>query len=86
MDELHALKASGKARSIGISVPDHRHDLIIALVQSRLIDSVQTILNVFASESPDTQIPLGRRMGPALPAASSPVPAQRAAPLHVTLG
>jgi methylglyoxal reductase len=58
MDELRALKASGKARSIGISVPDHRHDMVIALVQSGLIDSVQTILNVFASESLDTLIPL----------------------------
>jgi methylglyoxal reductase len=86
MDELQALKASGKVRLIGISVPDHRHDMVIALVQSGLIDSVQTILNVFASESPDTLIPLGRRMGPVLLAASSPVPAQRAALLHLTLG
>ena len=58
MDELQALKQSGKARAVGISVPDHRHDMVIALVQSGLIDSVQTILNVFASEPLDTLIPI----------------------------
>jgi methylglyoxal reductase len=58
MDELQALKESGKARSVGISVPDHRHDMVISLVQSGLIDSVQTILNVFANEPLDTLIPI----------------------------
>lgn len=58
MDELQALRASGKARSVGISVPDHRHDMVISLVQSGLIDSVQTILNVFANEPLDTLIPI----------------------------
>jgi aryl-alcohol dehydrogenase-like predicted oxidoreductase len=58
MDELQALKESGKARAVGISVPDHRHDMVISLVQSGLIDSVQTILNVFANESLDTLIPI----------------------------
>jgi len=58
MDELQALKESGKARAVGISVPDHRHDMVISLVESGLIDSVQTILNVFASEPLDTLIPI----------------------------
>ena len=58
MDELQALKASGKIRAIGISVPDHRHDAVISLVQSGLIDSVQTILNIFANEPLDTLIPI----------------------------
>ncbi len=38
MDELQALKQAGKARSIGISIPDHRHDSAISLVESGLID------------------------------------------------
>jgi methylglyoxal reductase len=58
MQELQALKASGKTRAVGISVPDHRHDMVLPLVQSGLIDSVQTILNVFASECLDTLIPI----------------------------
>jgi methylglyoxal reductase len=58
LEELQALKESGKARSIGISVPDHRHDMVIPLVESGLIDSVQTILNIFASEPLDTLIPI----------------------------
>lgn len=58
MDELQALKDSGKARAVGVSAPDHRHDMVIPLVESGLIDSVQTILNVFASEPVDTLIPI----------------------------
>ena len=60
MEELQQLKQSGKARSVGISIPDHRHDSAISLVQSGLIDSVQTILNIFASEPLDTLIPICR--------------------------
>jgi aryl-alcohol dehydrogenase-like predicted oxidoreductase len=60
MDELQALKDSGKARAVGVSVPDHRHDMVIPLVESGLIDSVQTILNIFASEPLDTLIPICR--------------------------
>jgi len=58
MEELQALKQSGKARSVGISIPDHRHDSAISLVQSGLIDSVQTILNIFGNEPLDTLIPI----------------------------
>jgi aryl-alcohol dehydrogenase-like predicted oxidoreductase len=58
MDELQELKQGGKVRSVGISVPDHRHDMVIPLVESGLVDSVQTILNVFASECLDTLIPI----------------------------
>ena len=31
MDELQKLKQTGKARAVGISVPDHRHDMVIPL-------------------------------------------------------
>jgi hypothetical protein len=36
MDELQTLKKVGKARAVGISVPDHRHDMVISLVESVL--------------------------------------------------
>jgi aryl-alcohol dehydrogenase-like predicted oxidoreductase len=58
MDELQGLKQTGKCRSIGISIPDHRHDSAISLVESGLIDSVQTILHIFGSEPLDTLIPI----------------------------
>lgn len=61
MDELQALKQAGKARAVGISIPDHRHDSAIPLVESGLIDSVQTILHIFGSEPLDTLIPICRR-------------------------
>jgi methylglyoxal reductase len=47
MDELQALKEQGKTRFVGISIPDHRSDMVLPLVQSGRIDSVQTIVNIF---------------------------------------
>jgi methylglyoxal reductase len=58
MDELQQLKETGKARTVGISVPDHRHDMVISLVESGLIQSVQTIVNIFESEPLDTLVPI----------------------------
>ena len=37
MEELQQLKQSGKARSIGISIPDHRHDSAISAVDLKQI-------------------------------------------------
>lgn len=47
MDELQALRGEGKAHFIGVSIPDHRSDMALGIVESGLIDSVQTIVNVF---------------------------------------
>lgn len=47
MDELHQLKADGLARHVGVSIPDHRSEMALPLVHSGLIDSVQTIINIF---------------------------------------
>jgi aryl-alcohol dehydrogenase-like predicted oxidoreductase len=58
MDELQQLRETGKTRTVGISVPDHRHDMVISLVKSGLIDSVQTIVNIFESEPLDTLVPI----------------------------
>jgi methylglyoxal reductase len=47
MDELQVLKQEGKARFVGVSLPDHRSDMGLGIVASGLIDSVQTIVNIF---------------------------------------
>ncbi len=66
MDELHALKQAGKVRSVGISVPDHRADMVVSLVQSGLVDSVQTIVNIFDSQPLDVLVPICEERGVAV--------------------
>ena len=58
MDELQALKAQGKTRFVGISIPDHRSDMVLPLVQSGLIDSVQTIVNIFDPLALEVLVPI----------------------------
>ncbi|MBD2847195.1 aldo/keto reductase [Paenibacillus sp. IB182496] len=58
MEELIRLKEQGKARFIGISLPDHRHDLAYGLIRSGAIDSVQTVLNIFDSVALDSLVPI----------------------------
>lgn len=57
MDELQQLKQEGLVRHIGISIPDHRSDMALPLVQSGLIDSVQTIINIFDPVALDNLLP-----------------------------
>lgn len=47
MDDLQQLKADGLASHVGVSIPDHRSEMALPLVHSGLIDSVQTIINIF---------------------------------------
>ncbi|MDQ3536823.1 MAG: aldo/keto reductase [Bacteroidota bacterium] len=58
MDELQMLKEAGKTDFIGISIPDHRHDNALILAKSGLIDSIQTIVNIFDPYAFDSLIPL----------------------------
>lgn len=58
MDELQALKESGKVRAIGVSVPDQRHDTVLPLVESGLIDSIQTVVNIFDPLALDCVVPI----------------------------
>ena len=58
LDELEALKSSGKIRAIGVSLPDQRHDVALPLVLSGRINSVQTILNIFDPTALDCLAPL----------------------------
>lgn len=57
-EEMLRLKEQGKIRYIGISLTDHRHDQGISIVRSGLIDSVQTIVNIFDPLAFDSLIPL----------------------------
>ena len=57
MEELQALQAEGKVRHIGVSIVDHRHETALELVNSGLIQSVQTIVNIFDPLAFDTLIP-----------------------------
>lgn len=47
LDDLLTLKQQGKIRYIGVSIPDHRSDMALALAESGAIDSIQTIINIF---------------------------------------
>ena len=58
MEELQKLKDSGKTDFIGISIPDHRHENALLIVGSGLIDSIQTIVNIFDPYAFDSLIPL----------------------------
>lgn len=57
MEELQTLKRQGKVGQIGISVPDHRSDMVLPIVSSGLIDSVQTIVNIFDPTALEVLVP-----------------------------
>jgi methylglyoxal reductase len=60
MEELVRLKEQGKIGHIGISVPDHRSDMVLPIVTSGLIDSVQTIANIFDPTAMEVLVPICR--------------------------
>lgn len=66
LDELEALLEAGKIRSIGVSLPDHRHDMSLPLVGSGRIHSVQTIYHLFDPTPLDCFLPLCREKGVAV--------------------
>jgi methylglyoxal reductase len=66
LDELQRLKADGLVRHVGVSIPDHRSDMALSLVESGLIDSVQTIVNIFDPLALDALVPLASRHGVAV--------------------
>jgi methylglyoxal reductase len=55
---LRALKEQGKARTVGISVPDHRSDMVLPIVMSGTIDSVQTVINIFDPCALENLVPI----------------------------
>lgn len=57
MDELQSLQSEGKIKHIGVSIVDHRHETALELVNSGLISSVQTIINIFDPLAFDSLVP-----------------------------
>ena len=66
LDELRLLKERGKVRTIGISVPDHRSDMVLPIVMSGAIDSVQTVINIFDPLALENLVPLCQQHGVAV--------------------
>ncbi len=63
MEELQELKQEGKIKHIGVSIVDHRHDGALSIVKSGLIDSVQTIINIFDPLAFDSLVPACQENG-----------------------
>ncbi len=63
LDELVAARSAGKVALIGVSLPDHRHDVGLSLVESGRIDAVQTIVNIFDPFALDCLVPACQRHG-----------------------
>ena len=61
LDELDTARAAGKVALIGVSLPDHRHDVGLSLVESGRIDAVQTIVNIFDPFALDCLVPACQR-------------------------
>jgi aryl-alcohol dehydrogenase-like predicted oxidoreductase len=66
LDEMEALLTAGKVRSIGVSLPDQRHDIGLPLVLGGRIHSVQTVFNIFDPLPLDCLIPICSRQGVAV--------------------
>lgn len=66
LDELETLREQDKVASIGVSMPDQRHDAALTLVTSGRIHAVQTVLNIFDPTALDCLVPLCQRHGVAV--------------------
>jgi aryl-alcohol dehydrogenase-like predicted oxidoreductase len=66
LDELQELQAEGKALAIGVSLPDHRHDVGIELAGAGAVASIMTLLNVFDPKALDCLAPRAAEHGVAL--------------------
>lgn len=63
LEALHMLRAQGKVRFIGVSAQDHEHDALLKLVDERLVDGVQLVLNAFESRPLVSVVPLAFERG-----------------------
>ncbi len=66
LDELETAMEQGKIGSIGVSVPDQRHDTVLPLVMSGRIHAIQTILNIFDPHPLDCVVPICQERGVAV--------------------
>jgi methylglyoxal reductase len=58
LEELHALRDEGIVRRIGVSLPDFRPEVGLPAVLWEIVDSVQTIVNVFDPLALDCLVPM----------------------------
>jgi aryl-alcohol dehydrogenase-like predicted oxidoreductase len=63
LEAFHALRAAGKIRFVGVSAQDHEHDGVLKLVDDRLVDAVQVVLNAFESRPFVSVVPLAEARG-----------------------
>lgn len=63
LDTLRTLRTQGKVRFIGVSAQDHEHDAVLTLVDERLVDGVQLVLNAFESRPLVSVVPLAFERG-----------------------
>jgi len=61
-DTVAELKASGRARFVGISVNDHQPASVISALRTGLIDCVQVIYNIFDQSPEDELFPICRQL------------------------
>jgi aryl-alcohol dehydrogenase-like predicted oxidoreductase len=54
---IEELKSEGKIRHFGVSINDHEPHNALALVESRIVDTVQVIYNVFDQSPEDELLP-----------------------------
>lgn len=57
------LQSSGKVRCCGVSAQDHEHDGVLKIVDDRMVDGVQVILNAFESRPLVSVVPLAQARG-----------------------
>lgn len=63
LEAVQQLKSAGKIRFFGVSINDHAPETALKIVSSGLVDSVQVIYNIFATEAEDELFPLCKKMG-----------------------
>lgn len=63
LETFRLLREQGKVRYFGVSAQDHEHDGVLRVVDDRLVDGVQLILNAFESRPLVSVVPLAHERG-----------------------
>jgi aryl-alcohol dehydrogenase-like predicted oxidoreductase len=58
LETFRTLKSQGKIRFFGVSAQDHEHDGVLKLIEDRMVDGVQILMNAFESRPFVSVIPL----------------------------
>lgn len=63
LETMHRLQAHGKIGHFGVSAQDHEHDGVLKVVDDRMVDGVQIVLNAFESRPLVSVVPLALTRG-----------------------